>query len=155
MTERVLRITGALALLGAGVVHLQQYAGDSYSAIPTIGTLFILNLVAATVVAIGLLLPLHNATVRRLFALGGASIAAGSLVALLVAENGGLFGFSESGYRFAIVLAIAFEAVAALCLGAYGVRTPSRRLSAITRPAAVSSRARKYGERRASASSRL
>jgi hypothetical protein len=158
MTERVLRITGALALLGTGAVHLQQYAGNYYSSIPTIGTLFILNFVAATVIAIGLLLPLRSALVKRLLALGGVGMAVSSLVALIVAENGSLFGFSESGYRTAIVLAIVLEAITALCLGAdlaYGVRRPSRRLRASTRPAAASSRLRKYGDRRASASSRL
>jgi hypothetical protein len=158
MTERVLRITGALALLGAGVVHLQQYAGNYYSSIPTIGTLFILNFAAATVVAIGLLLPLRNAAVERLLAVGGVGIAVSSLAALVAAENGGVFGFNESGYRLAIVLAIVFEAITALCLGAdlaYGLRKPSRRLSASTRPAASWRRVRKYGDRRASASSRL
>src|SRR3954470_415933 len=100
MTERVLRITGALALLGSGVVHLQQYASDSYSAIPTIGTLFVLNFAAATAVALGLLVPVQRPAARRLLALGGIGIAVGSLAALFMAENGGVFGFTEQGYRF-------------------------------------------------------
>jgi hypothetical protein len=119
MTERVLRITGALALLGSGVVHLQQFASESYSAIPTIGTLFILNFAAATAVALGLLVPVQRPAARRLLALGGVGLAVGSLAALFMAENGGVFGFTEHGYRFAIVLAIAFEVVAAVCLGAF------------------------------------
>src|SRR5690242_13500141 len=102
MTERIpqiTRIVGALALLGVGIVHIQQYAADAYSSVPTIGTLFVLNFASATVVALALLLPVPA---HRLFALGGIGIAAGSLAAILMAENGSVFGFSESGYRFAI-----------------------------------------------------
>jgi hypothetical protein len=119
MTEHVARITGALALLGAGILHLQQYVSASYSSVPTIGTLFILNFAAATAVAIGLLVPVQMPAVRRLLALGGIGIAVGSIAALLLAENGGVFGFVESGYRFVIVLAIALEAIAAVGLGTY------------------------------------
>jgi hypothetical protein len=36
----VARWLGALVLLGVGLDHLEQYSVDSYSAIPTIGTLF-------------------------------------------------------------------------------------------------------------------
>ena len=53
MTERghrahqACRYLGAAALLGVGIDHIQQYFGASYSAIPTIGTLFALNFVSA------------------------------------------------------------------------------------------------------------
>src|SRR5947208_15332425 len=50
------RVLGALSLLAVGAVHLQQY-DDLYSAIPTIGTLFVLNFVAATLLGVGLLVP--------------------------------------------------------------------------------------------------
>ena len=40
--EWALRVLGALSLLAVGAVHLQQYDA-LYSAIPTIGTLFVLN----------------------------------------------------------------------------------------------------------------
>jgi hypothetical protein len=122
MTLRAARFTGALSILGVGAVHLQQYAAG-YSAIPTIGTLFLLNAISAGVVGFGLLLPLHrtlglsrgNGAVGGL-ALVGIGIALGSLVALFVSETGSLFGFSEGGYRTAIVIAIAFEAVATVLL---------------------------------------
>ena len=39
---RIMRVLGALALLAVGAVHLQQYAGGGYDAIPTIGPLFLL-----------------------------------------------------------------------------------------------------------------
>jgi hypothetical protein len=41
------RVLGALSLLAVGAVHLQQYF-ELYSSIPTIGTLFLLNVVGAT-----------------------------------------------------------------------------------------------------------
>jgi hypothetical protein len=52
-------------------------------------------------------------------ALGGIGIAAGSLVSLLISEYTPLFGFMESGYRLAIVLALLFDALATLLLGAF------------------------------------
>src|SRR5690242_15622547 len=54
-----LRALGALAVLAVGAVHLQQYLW-LYSAIPTIGTLFILNFAGATAVGIGLLAPVER-----------------------------------------------------------------------------------------------
>ena len=113
---------GALAVLATGVLHLQQYYGQNYSTIPTIGTLFFLNFVSAVVVAVGLIAPLERVAgryadaIRALFAVGGIGIAAGSLVGLFVSESSGLFGFVEHGYRTAIVLAIVAEAAATVFL---------------------------------------
>lgn len=122
MTLRAARFIGALSILGVGAVHLQQYA-TGYSAIPTIGSLFLLNAISAGVVGFGLLLPLHrtlgpsrgNAAVGGL-SLAGVAIALGSLVALFISETGTLFGFSEGGYRTPIVIAITVEAVATVLL---------------------------------------
>jgi hypothetical protein len=117
MTSLV-RYLGALALLAVGVDHIEQYYVDSYSVIPTIGTLFVLNFAAATLVAAGLLAPVGRIAGRwadkvlALLALGGFGIAAGSLGALLISEHGGLFGFVEQGYRQAIVLSITFDVAA-------------------------------------------
>jgi hypothetical protein len=119
------RILGALTLAGAGILHLQQYYDAYYSAIPTIGTLFVLDFAASMAVAIGLLSPVRLIAGRRadvvltLLALAGVGIAAGSLTALVISENGGLFGFVEHGYRGAIVLAIALEAATVVLLGAF------------------------------------
>jgi len=119
------RCLGALALLGVGVDHLEQFYVDSYSAIPTIGTLFALDFASATVVALGLLAPIGRIArrwakpARTLLAVIGISFAAGSLAALLVSENGGLFGFSEQGYREAIVISIVLEVAAITLLGLF------------------------------------
>jgi hypothetical protein len=97
------RFLGALALLAVGAVHLQQYT-YLYSAIPTIGTLFMLNFVGATVIGVGLLAPLERLLGRfggwavSLLALGGAVQAASAFVFLLVSERTPLFGFMEPGY---------------------------------------------------------
>jgi hypothetical protein len=123
MTLRLMRRLGAIAILAVGAVHLQQYLGGGYRSIPTIGPLFLLNAVSSGVVAIGLLAPIERMLHRRraelmtgLLAGAGVAIAAGSLVALFVSENGTLFGFSETGYRTVIVLAIIAEALAVVLL---------------------------------------
>jgi hypothetical protein len=123
------RWLGALALLGVGIDHVEQYAVDSYSAIPTIGTLFLLNFVSATVVSLALIAPVHRvagrwtAAVRAMLALGGIAIAAGSVAGLLVSEGAGLFGFVEQGYRFAIALSLALEIATVLLLATFVAAT--------------------------------
>ena len=47
------RYLGAAALLAVGADHLDQYTSAHYDAVPTIGTLFVLNFVSATLVAAG------------------------------------------------------------------------------------------------------
>jgi hypothetical protein len=123
MTMRAARLLGALSILGVGAVHLQQYSGNGYSTVPTIGTLFLLNAISAGVVGFGLLLPLERLLGRRrgnaavgILALAGIAIAVGSLIALFISESSTLFGFSEGGYRTVIDIAIAVEAVAAVLL---------------------------------------
>jgi hypothetical protein len=121
----VARWLGALALLAVGLDHLDQYSADSYSAIPTIGTLFFLNFVSATVVSLGLVAPLRPLAgewtdgVRAMLAVGGIAVAAGSVAGLLVSEGPGLFGFMEQGYRSAIVLSLALEIATMLLLATF------------------------------------
>lgn len=116
---------GALAVLATGVVHIQQYYGNDYSTVPTIGTLFFLNFVGAVILVIGLVAPLRRLAgryadlVRAAFAVGAIGFAVLSLVSLFISEGSGLFGFQEHGYRMAIVLAIAAEAAAVVFLLIY------------------------------------
>jgi hypothetical protein len=119
-----MRFIGALAILAVGAIHLQQYIGEDYSAIPTIGTLFLLNTIASGVIGIALLAPIRRAVASHradaaigLLALGAVGIAVGALVALFISENASLFGFTESGYRAAVVVAIAAEAATIALLG--------------------------------------
>jgi hypothetical protein len=114
-----------VALLVTGTVHLQQVVGANYADIPTIGTLFALNFAGATLLALGLLAPLERLTGRvgsaavALSALGGIALAAASIVFLLISENQTLFGFRESGYRLAIVVALIAESAAVILLGLF------------------------------------
>jgi hypothetical protein len=54
-----------------------------------------------------------------LAALGAIGIALGSLASLLYSEYAPLFGFMESGYRLAIVLALVFDVLTTVFLGAF------------------------------------
>jgi hypothetical protein len=132
MSPLTLRRLGAVALLGVGLDHLQQFAVEHYSASPTIGTLFALNFAAATVVAFGLVLPIGG-TAARLLACAGIGIAAGSIVALALSESTGLFGFMEVGLRGAIVLSLALEGACVLLLGASLIRGHPLRWRALRR----------------------
>jgi hypothetical protein len=56
--------------------------------------------------------------------------AAATIIGLAISENGTLFGFHEHGYRPAIVISLAVEAVAIVSLAAYLIagrplRTPA------------------------------
>jgi hypothetical protein len=113
---------GALSVLATGVDHIQQYYGDNYSTVPTIGTLFFLNFVSAVLVTAGLVAPLGRVAgryadaIRAVFAVGGIAIAVGSLAGLFISESSGLFGFVEHGYRTPIALAIVAEVAATFFL---------------------------------------
>ena len=124
-TQQAVRYLGAAALLGVGIDHIQQYLGASYSAVPTIGTLFALNFVSSVLLAAGLVAPVERAFRRRgklilgFLALSGIGVALGSLIGLLISEQTPLFGFMESGYRQAIVISIVLEVATVLLLGTF------------------------------------
>jgi hypothetical protein len=130
---RPLRYAGAAAVFAVGADHLYQDVVAHYAAIPTIGTLFVLNFVSATLVALTLAAPVERLGRRAgpalldASAFAGIGIAAGSLVALIVSERTSLFGFRESGYHGAIVLAIALDATAILLLAAFLATSPPTR----------------------------
>jgi hypothetical protein len=116
----MLRTLGALAVLVVGGVHLYEYLADHFGVVPIIGPLFLLNFVGATVIGLGLLVPAARLRlVHALLALGGIGLAATSFVLLFVSEHQPLFGFQDYGYRAAIVIALAAEAVAVVALSAY------------------------------------
>ncbi|HET6869001.1 MAG TPA: hypothetical protein VFH80_24025 [Solirubrobacteraceae bacterium] len=118
----VLRLVAAISLLAVGGVHIQQYTVQDYRVIPTIRPLFLFNFIGGTVLGIYFLVPARPRAGRvrllidALCALAGWFVAGGALLALLIREDTPLFGFMEHGYRFAIVFAIASEAVAVVTL---------------------------------------
>jgi len=117
-------LLGAVSLLAVGAVHLQQY-DYLYSRIPTIGTLFVLNFVGATVIGLALLAPLERlgrfgGALVALLALAGIALAASAFVFLLISERTPLFGFMEPGYDpRAIMAARVAEVVTVALLGSY------------------------------------
>jgi uncharacterized protein YacL len=121
----IARYLGAISILVVGAVHAQQYYGAYFSVVPTIGTLFLLSFVGSGVVGAVLLAPVRRLgrnigdLILVLAALGAIGIAVGSLASLLVSEYMPLFGFMESGYRLAIVLALVFDALTTVFLGSF------------------------------------
>jgi hypothetical protein len=128
-TPVVVRGLGAILLLLVGADHYYEYSVDQYSVLPTIGTLFLLNFISATAIGVILLIPLRrilprfHRVVLQFATLSGFGIAATSLIALLVSEHTKLFGFMESNYRPAIVVAIVLEATASVVLALLFVAT--------------------------------
>lgn len=97
------RFVGAFALLAVGAVHLQQYV-KLYSAVPTIGALFMVNFVVATFLALALLAPIERwggrwgGVLIGLVATSGMALATVTFVLLAISEHMPLFGFREPGY---------------------------------------------------------
>jgi hypothetical protein len=135
--QTLTRIIGAMALLVVGGVHYQQYQYEFYSAIPTIGPLFLANAVGGTALGLFLLSPVRplrglGGLPHVVAALAGIGLAAGAFIALMISEHTPLFGFQEHGYRFAIVLALASEALAIVMLTLFlwrGLRRDTPRTS--------------------------
>jgi hypothetical protein len=125
VAAEIARYLGALSILSVGAVHAQQYYGAYFSVVPTIGTLFLLSFVGAGVVGVVLIAPVRRLgrnlgdLILVLAALGAIGIALGSLVSLLVSEYMPVFGFMESGYRLAILLALVFDALTTVSLGLF------------------------------------
>ena len=125
MFAQLALVLGAAGVLATGADHLYEYWANQFSTVPTIGTLFLLNFISATLVGLALLLPLrrlvprHAASLRALLAVGGIAIGAASLIGLWISETSSLFGFTDSGFRPTILAAIASESVAVVALSAY------------------------------------
>jgi hypothetical protein len=125
LVKEACRYLGALSVLLVGAVHAQQYYQAYFSVVPVIGTLFLLSFIGAGVTGVALLAPVKRLLPRLgdallvLAALGAIGIAFGSLVSLLVSEYTPLFGFMESGYRLAVVLAIVFDATTTVFLAVF------------------------------------
>jgi hypothetical protein len=138
VAAEMFRYLGALSIVLVGVVHAQQYYGAYFSVVPTIGTLFLLSFIGSGVVGAVLIAPVRRLgrsigdVILVLAALGAIGIAVGSLVSLLISEYTPLFGFMESGYRLAIVLALLFDGLATLFLGAFVVLVTPQLIRTLT-----------------------
>jgi hypothetical protein len=88
----VVIVAGAVCLAGSGVIHLYLWGKQyGYKDVPTIGPLFIIQGIAAILVAV-----LVIVTRRVGVLLVGAGMLFASVVALVLAVYVGLFGFKDS-----------------------------------------------------------
>ena len=104
-------IAGAALLIASGAIHLDLYL-TGYSSIPTIGWLFLLQVISAFALAIAI-----PATGLRLAYAAGAAFAIATLGGYLLSLKIGLFGFTEvrttAGIAAAIIDVAAFAVLAA------------------------------------------
>jgi predicted lipoprotein with Yx(FWY)xxD motif len=98
--QLILRVAGAGLLTATGAIHLDLYL-TGYRTIPTIGWLFLLQVIAAFGLAVAVLL-----TGSRLAAAAGAGFALATLAGYLLSIWVGLFGFTEVRTTAGIVAGI-------------------------------------------------
>src|SRR5947207_15332196 len=107
-----LRLAGGGLLIAAGAIHLDLYL-TGYRSIPTIGWLFLIQVIAAFVLGAAVL-----ASAARLAAAAGAVFSLATLVGYLLSLWIGLFGFKElrttAGIAAGLVALAAFAALAGL-----------------------------------------
>ena len=116
-------IAGAALLIASGAIHLDLYV-TGYNSIPTIGPLFLLQIIAAFLLAAAI--PL---TGLRLAYAAGAGFGLGILGGYLLSLKVGLFGFTEVRTTAGIVAAIIDVAIfAVLAAGAISGLGLGRRL---------------------------
>jgi predicted lipoprotein with Yx(FWY)xxD motif len=101
-------IAGAALLIASGAIHLDLYV-TGYDSIPTIGPLFLLQIIAAFLLAV--VIPL---TGHRLAYLAGAGFGLATLGGYLLSLKVGLFGFTEVRTTAGIIAAIIDVAIFAV-----------------------------------------
>jgi len=149
----LLRVAGAGLLIAAGAIHLDLYL-TGYRTIPTIGWLFLLQVIAAFGLGLAVLATGDRAVIAgRLAAAGGAGFALATLGGYLLSVWTGLFGFHEvrttAGIVAGVIEVAAFAVLAALVVAparadgtaATPARFPARISPAITRAAATTAAA--------------
>jgi len=120
-----LRVAGAGLLAAAGAIHLDLYL-TGYRSIPTIGWLFLLQVITAFALAAAVL-----ATGSRLVAAAGAGFALATLGGYLLSVWIGLFGFKEirttAGVVAGVIEVAAFAALAVLAVAPAAPTQQARR----------------------------
>ena len=116
----ILRVAGGGLLLATAAIHLDLYV-TGYRAIPTIGWLFLLQVIAAFALGAAVLaIPGRLIVAGRLAAAAGAGFALATLGGYLLTVWIGLFGFKEirttAGIVAGVVEVAAFAVLAALAL---------------------------------------
>jgi predicted lipoprotein with Yx(FWY)xxD motif len=116
----VLRVAGAGLLIATAAIHLDLYL-TGYRTIPTIGWLFLLQVIAGFALGLAVLaIPGRFVLAGRLAAAAGAGFALATLAGYLLSVWIGLFGFTEvrttAGIVAGVVEVAAFTVLAALAL---------------------------------------
>jgi hypothetical protein len=114
---RSLRYLAAALVLVSGAVHLVLWL-DEYREVSIIGPLFLVNVVAAVVIAAALLAKPEGA-----FALAALAFSAATLVAFVLSRTTGLFGFEEAEMDVKAAISIVVEAGAVLATGLWFLAT--------------------------------
>jgi predicted lipoprotein with Yx(FWY)xxD motif len=149
----MLRVAGAGLLIAAGAIHLDLYL-TGYRTIPTIGWLFLLQVIAAFGLGLAVLAAGGGPVIPgRLVAAGGAGFALATLGGYLLSVWAGLFGFREvrttAGVVAGVIEVAAFAVLAILALAparaggaaATPARFPAQIPPAIVRAAATTAAA--------------
>jgi predicted lipoprotein with Yx(FWY)xxD motif len=140
----ILRVAGSGLLIATAAIHLDLYL-TGYRTIPTIGWLFLLQVIAAFGLGLAVLaIPRRLVTASRLAAGAGAGFALATLGGYLLSVWTGLFGFKEvrtgAGIAAGLVEVAAFVVLAALALApapAGGAAAAPARFPARIPPAAA------------------
>jgi predicted lipoprotein with Yx(FWY)xxD motif len=122
------RLAGAGLLIATAAIHLDLYL-TGYRTIPTIGWLFLLQVIAGFALAALVLVTANLTTGNRLVAAAGAGFALSTLGGYLLSVQFGLFGFREvrttAGIVAGIIEVAAFAALAALAAAPAPARIPA------------------------------
>jgi Amidohydrolase family len=130
----MLRVAGSSLLIAAGAIHLDLYL-TGYRTIPTIGWLFLLQVIAAFGLGLAVLATGGGPVIAgRLAAAAGASFALATLGGYLLSVWTGLFGFHEvrttAGVVAGVIEVAAFAVLAILALAPARVDTQDGGLAA-------------------------
>src|SRR6266566_2806929 len=125
----ILRVVGSGLLIATAAIHLDLYL-TGYRTIPTIGWLFLLQVIAAFGLGLAVLaIPSRLVTPSRLAAGAGAGFALATLGGYLLSVWTGLFGFKEvrtgAGIAAGVVEVAAFVVLAALALAPAAANAPA------------------------------
>ena len=125
----ILRVVGSGLLIATAAIHLDLYL-TGYRTIPTIGWLFLLQVIAAFGLGLAVLvIPSRLAVASRLAAAAGAGFALATLGGYLLSVWTGLFGFKEvrttAGIVAGVIEVLAFVVLAALALAPAAANAPA------------------------------
>jgi predicted lipoprotein with Yx(FWY)xxD motif len=131
----ILRVAGSGLLIATAAIHLDLYL-TGYRTIPTIGWLFLLQVIAAFGLGLAVLaIPSRLVLPSRLAAGAGAGFALATLGGYLLSVWTGLFGFKEvrtgAGIAAGLVEVAAFVVLAALALGPATANAPAGGAAAV------------------------